>query len=112
MIWPALLLAPTLALMQQALAFSLVTPSCGRQEVLALHAVSAASTLLIAAMLWLAVRAWRKARNALRQQPAADYRVLTLRSFLAVLAMAVGGLALLVGLAMWVPVFILSPCAH
>ena len=114
MICPALLVAPTLTLAQQALSFSLVTPSCGRQQVLALHAVSAVSTLLLVAMLAMAIGAWVKARRDLANIAVVctDLHQPRLRVFLAAVATAVGGLSVLVGVAMWVPVFILSPCLH
>jgi len=111
-IWPALLLAPMLALLQQALTYSMVTPACGHQQVLTLHAVAGGSLLLLVGMTALAGWTWLKTHRELttrapsqRAEPELDSR-----AFLAAVATAVGAVSVLVGAAMWWPIWMLSPC--
>jgi len=111
-IWPALLLAPMLALLQQALTYSLVTPSCSHQEVLALHAVAGGSLLLLIAMTAMAGWTWLKTHREMSARTASQRAEpeLDSRAFLAGVATAVGALSVLVGASMWWPIWILSPC--
>ena len=59
-VWPALLLAPLLALGHLSLAYALVTPSCARQDSAGLHGLAAASLVLALAMTLLAWRDWHR----------------------------------------------------
>ena len=106
--WPALLVAPTLALTNLAITYALVTPSCKRQNMLAPHLVSALLLLACAWMSWAAWRNWRDDPGE-RAQPsdATPYR----RPFVALVAAMVGGLSCLVVIAQWFPQWVLSPCA-
>ena len=56
--WPALLLAPLVALSELSIAYSLVSPSCAGQDRTLLHAVAAVSLFLVLAMTVLAWREW------------------------------------------------------
>jgi hypothetical protein len=114
--WPALLLAPSLALTNLSVTYALVSPSCALQTTLALNVVAAASLLACAVFTWAAWRNWRQARlpyggpaddeeNA--QEDAAGQRP----SFIALVAWPVGVLSCLVVLAQWFPQWVLSPCA-
>jgi hypothetical protein len=106
--WPALLLAPLLALTNQSITYALVTPSCAKQNMLAPHAVAAVSLILcilFTLSAWKNYRRWRPGKT--ETGDAASAR----ESFLAMVATMVGALSSVVIVAMWLPLFILSPCA-
>lgn len=122
--WPALLLAPLIALSQLSIAYSLVTPACGRQDSSALHAVAAISLLLVVVMTAMAWRAWRSHATAAvvaqgsaspqgspRATTAADGDGASQRPrFIDLVAVLVGALSTLVCVALWLPIWLLSPC--
>jgi hypothetical protein len=110
-IWPALLLAPSLALACQLALYSLVTPLCGRQQDWQLHAIAAGSLLLTALMTVVAGAEWHSLRPAAAPTPDSDGGDrATSRRFLAAVATAVGALSALAIAAMWLAVPVLSPC--
>ena len=108
--WPALLLAPLLALGEEAIVYSLATPTCQTQREAWLHGVPLVFVMVTIA---LTVMAWTEARR-LRGDPVphldADRRALR-RYFLACVAAGLGALSTLVIVALWVPQWVLSPCA-
>jgi small-conductance mechanosensitive channel len=109
--WPALLLTPLLALGMQSLAYSLVTPSCARQSVVALHAVAAAALLLALALTALAGLAWRRAAEvAQKDGEARTDREGPRDLFLGRTATLVGAFSSLTIVALWIPMWLLSPC--
>jgi len=109
--WPALLLTPLLALGMQSLAYSLVTPSCARQSAAALHAVAAAALLLALALTALAGLAWRRAAEvAQRRGEALADREGPRDLFLSRTATLVGVFSSLTIVALWIPLWLLSPC--
>jgi hypothetical protein len=112
--WPALLIAPLLLLAQQSVALALATPSCRNQTTVAMHAVSAIALLAILLLTALAGSAWRAHRlvhDASFASPRReDTRALRRARFVAALAVVVGLLSALVSLAMWLPIWVLSPC--
>ena len=115
--WPALLLAPIVALAQQSIAYSLVTPACAQQSRTVLHAVAAVSLVLVFAMTVMAWRAWRappsdgEARGEQRAVTFADGIGASARPrFIDLVAVIVGALSALVCVAQWVPIWMLSPC--
>jgi len=121
MSWPALLLAPLVALAQLSIAYSLVTPACGRQDPSALHAVAAVALLLVVVMTAMAWRAWRSHDEVTQGEaaPQARPRATTAADgdassqrphFVDLVAVLVGSLSTLVCLALWLPVWLLSPC--
>lgn len=111
-IWPALLLAPALALTEQSIAFALSTPACETQNDPWLHLLPlafAAATLVFTAMAAKAVGRLRRAGAAL---PHADAGRRSLRAyFLACVAVGSGALSTLAILAMWVPQWCTPACS-
>jgi hypothetical protein len=108
--WPALLLAPALALADLTVDYALVTPSCTRQSLLATHLVSAA--ILLACLLF-TVQAWRNWAGQGAGTAGAPEDAATVRGrFIALVSGMVGALSCLVVLAIWFPQWILSPCAN
>jgi len=114
-VWPALLVAPSLALAHLSTAFALVTPLCGAQKEVLLHPLSAASLVIALALTLIAWRAWRRtvggvdlpgsgvtASESIEQRARA--------SFLALVGTLVGALSTLVIAAMWLPVLVLPAC--
>ena len=106
--WPALLLAPSLALVNLSITYALVPPSCAHQDSTALHLVSAAILLLCILFSWQAWRNWRAARIDL---PSDSDRRAQRAPFVAMVALMVGALSSLAVLAKWFASWILSPCA-
>jgi len=121
--WPALLLAPLIALSELSIAYALVSPSCASQDRTLLHAVAAVSLFLVLAMTVLAWREWRGdgdgsgvgvdalPRVAVPGVTRADSADAAERPrFVAQMAVVVGALSTLVSVALWLPVWVLSPC--
>ena len=119
--WPALLLAPLVALSELSIAYALVSPSCASQDRTLLHAVAAVSLLLVLAMTVLAWREWNaggsgdgldaRQRVTLPTVTRADSADADERPrFVAQIAVVVGALSTLVSIALWLPVWVLSPC--
>jgi hypothetical protein len=105
--WPALLVAPSLALANLSITYALVTPSCARQSTAAMQAISFASLVLC---LLFTLLAWR---NRSRENAGAGYpddAIEAKERFLSGVAVALGALSSLVIVAQWVPQWILSPC--
>jgi len=102
-IWMPLLLAPTLALADQVVAFAVVGWACAHDRAIAVHAVHAlflaatAVTLLPAWFDWNASRG-RADETARRQH------------FLGNLALATAALSVLVIAAMWLTTWVIPPC--
>jgi uncharacterized membrane protein (DUF4010 family) len=104
--WPALILSPALVLINLITLYAMVTPSCGRQSTGPMQWLTALSFLLC---LLFTVLAWRNAHRlaAPSKSDAASGRA----HFVARVSSMVGLLCSLVLFAMWVPQWILSPCA-
>jgi hypothetical protein len=117
--WPALLLAPSLALGDISLAYSLVSPACARQDSVILHAVLSASLVMALAMTAMAWRHWRAAvstaiasAGAFHATTWSDGTDAAARpGFVALMATLVGALSSLVIVAVWTPVWWLPPCS-
>jgi divalent metal cation (Fe/Co/Zn/Cd) transporter len=114
LIWPALLLAPLLALAEQSIVYALATPTCQTQREAWLHGVPFGFVVLTLA---LTAMAWHEARRLRRDTLDADAghvdtdaRTLR-RYFLARVAVWSGALSSLVIVALWLPQWVLSPCA-
>jgi lysylphosphatidylglycerol synthetase-like protein (DUF2156 family) len=103
--WPALLLAPVLALADQSVAYALAPLACARQGVLLPHAVHFA---FLAATVALTLLAWSASRATRDYRP--DDAQSATRPFLALTATLTGALCTLVIVALWIPQWVLSPC--
>jgi hypothetical protein len=135
LVWPALLLAPLLALGNLSLGYSLVTPSCAHQDGVGLHLVASVSLLLALAMTALAAHAWNRLVDAAGAaatgegaratgRPAGSgpgsTATATTRSdatrresrppFVALVSTLTGALSCLVIAAMWLPTWLLPAC--
>jgi hypothetical protein len=109
--WPALLVAPSLALTNLTVTYALVTPSCARQSMLAENLVSAAFLLACLWMSWGAWRNWRSGRRITGPSAGDTDAAADRPPFMALVALMVGALSCLVVLAQWFPQWVLSPCA-
>jgi hypothetical protein len=105
--WPALIVAPSVALGYASIAYALVTPSCARQDVMALHAVALVSLVLCVLLTWPAALNWMRHRAA---APGTEQAIGSRRLFLAQVATLAGLLSTLVVAAEWLPQWILWPC--
>jgi hypothetical protein len=113
--WPALLVAPTLALTNLTVTYALVTPSCTRQNMTAPNVVSALLLLACAWMSWQAWGNWNNSRHGAArgggEGTSAGDAAPERRPFVALVASMVGALSCLVVIAQWFPQWVLSPCA-
>ncbi|HEY1329005.1 MAG TPA: hypothetical protein VGI14_18860 [Casimicrobiaceae bacterium] len=103
-IWIPLLVAPLLALADQAIALSMTAWACRGQHELALHVVHVAFALVTALTVFAAWLGWRRTPVATATEAAAR------RRFFAGMGIASSALALLVILTMWMPTWLLSSC--
>jgi hypothetical protein len=90
--WPALILAPLIALASISLGYALVTPACERGAVWVLHAVILGSLVLSLAATALA---WGEKKE-----------------FLGLVATWCGALFSLVIAVQWLAQFVVTPCMH
>ena len=115
-IWLALLIAPLIALGDQSIGYALTTPACAGQNGALLHAVPLLSLVLTALF---TLMAWREAqrlaaggevdpgpRGGMGSDDARQRRLL-----LAQVAIGTGAISVAAVLAMWIPLWALSPCA-
>lgn len=105
--WPALLLAPSIALANAGIAYAIVSPSCSQQENSTLHVLSICSLLACLLVTWGAALNWQGARALAgpAEQPAASRH-----RFLSQVATLCGLLSALVVAAEWLPIWMVSPC--
>jgi len=103
--WPALLLAPALALADQAVAFAVVGWACDQGRPWLVHLVHAACCMAALATLPSAWRGWKASRA--RTAPQGE-RV----AFLAGLSVASATLSVLVIAAMSLPAWSIGPCVR
>jgi hypothetical protein len=121
--WPALLLAPLIALADQSIIYALVTPACMGQDRTGLHSVAAASLVIVLALTALAWRAWRAeatraeanamvgaARGSRDVTRADGDTAIDRQRFVALVAVLVGAFSALVCVTLWLPIWLLSPC--
>jgi hypothetical protein len=102
-IWFALLVAPTLALADQVIAYAAVGWSCAHERAVVVRATHALFLVTAAASRLPAWRLWNATRAA------AD-EVTQRRHFLGGLAIAVGALSVLAIAAMWMTTWFIEPC--
>jgi heme/copper-type cytochrome/quinol oxidase subunit 3 len=106
-IWLALLVAPTLALLNLSVVYALVVPACEEQNTLPLHVFSVMSLLLCLLFTLMAWRQWRQ-HPASADAPEDDAAVR--KNFLSAIAALAGLLSSVVIIAQWIPQWVLSPC--
>jgi len=107
--WLALLVAPSLVLVDLMIAYALVTPTCARQQDEMLHWVSIGFlliSLLLTALAATQARRLQRAQLVHVDGDHADNRAY----FIARVATWVGALSSLVIAARWIPQWVLSPC--
>ena len=95
-LWPALLVAPLVALTSIGLGYALVTPACDYARPWLVHASTLASLALALGMTALAWSALATAR----------------REFLPLVATWSGGFSSLVIAGQWLAVLLIPPCMH
>ncbi len=104
-IWPALLLAPALALADQVVAFAIVGWACARGEPIIVHVVHVAFFFAAAATMPAAWRHWKVSRTRRAGEGERE-------SFLAALAFGSAALSTLVIAAMSLPTWLIAPCVR
>ena len=105
-IWPALVIAPTLALADQAIAFSLVNWCCAHQSVLPIHLSHLIFLLIVSSIALAAGGAWLRTRGGATM--ASEH--VRQAHFLAGVATIVAALSALAVIAMWIPTWMVSAC--
>jgi type IV secretory pathway VirB2 component (pilin) len=105
--WLALIVAPLIALFDQAIAFALVGWACAHQSTLPLH-LAHLTCLLVTLGIAVAAVASPDRGNAARPHPA---DTMPQRRFLARVAGPVATLAALAIVAMWSSTWMISPCS-
>ena len=106
-IWSALTGAPLIALFGQLTSYALVAPSCHSKNSTVLMVASAAAFSLCAALT--ALVWWRRLSN--RTSAAESAQVSNYNALLLFVALAIGAFFTLVVFVMWIPQWVLSPCA-
>jgi len=106
-IWLALLVAPSLALLNLSIVYALVVPACAEQSTLPLHFFSVASLLLC---LLFAYMAWHHWRQHVPSPEAPEDDAPVRHDFLPAVAALSAFLSALVIVAQWIPQWVLSPC--
>ena len=104
-IWFASLAAPALVLCDQVVAYAAVGWACSHEGIAAVHAIHAFFIILAGAGAIPAFRLWTATRMA-------GSEALERRHFLAGLALASSVLSVLVIASMWMPTWVIAPCAN
>jgi len=102
-IWILILLAPLLALADQAISYALTGAACTGPDRLPLHGLH---LVFLVAAIAATVLAWQLRSDV----PAAEDPVARRRRFLAGLATGTGVISVLAIAAFWIPGWVLSPC--
>ena len=107
--WLALLVAPSLVLIDLTIAYAMVTPTCARQHEQMLHLISA--TFLAASLLLTLLAAVESRRVQVAKAAHVDADDAANRQyFIAQVAVWTAALSSLVIAARWIPQWVLSPC--
>lgn len=106
--WPGFLLAPLLVLADQGVAYALVPYGCSHQQAAGLQAVH---VVFLAAVLATAAIAWPDARGALRQVRNDEGGSTQRHDLMAVLGFLMALFCAAIVVAMWLPHWMLAPCA-
>ncbi|HEU4648895.1 MAG TPA: hypothetical protein VFS33_07535 [Gemmatimonadales bacterium] len=107
LLWTGALLPPIAALLDLNVSYMLVTQACLKQTMLPLHLVHVAGVVLTIAGGMVAWHAWEKAG---RSWPVDEPGALGSTRFMAAIGVLNGVTFTLVTLALWAPVWVLSPC--
>jgi hypothetical protein len=107
LIWTGALLPPIAALLDLDLSYMLVTQACLQQNLLPLHLVHLAGLVLTITGGLIAWHVWREAG---RTWPVDEPGALGSTRFMAAIGVLGSVAFTLVALALWVPVWVLSPC--
>ena len=107
--WLALLVAPSLVLVDLTISYAMVTPTCARQHEIMLHLISAAFLTASLVLTILAAIETRRLYAAAAMHVDADDEA-NRRYFIARVAIWTGALSSLVIAARWIPQWVLSPC--
>lgn len=107
LLWTGALLPPIAALLDLNVGYMLVTQACLRQTTLPLHLVHLAGVIFTIAGGLIAWHAWREAG---RSRPADEPGALGSTRFMGAVGVLTGVTFTLVTLALWAPVWVLSPC--
>ena len=107
--WLALLVAPSLVLIDLTIAYAMVTPTCARQHEQVLHLISAGFLAASLLLTILAAVETRRLRTAAVTHVDADDAV-NRQYFIAQVATWTGALSSLVIASRWIPQWVLSPC--
>jgi hypothetical protein len=107
LIWTGALLPPIAALLDLNVSYMLVTQACLKQSMLPLHLVHLAGVVLTVAGGLVAWHAWREVGRA---WPADEPGALGSTRFMAAVGVLGSAAFTLVTLALWAPVWVLSPC--
>jgi hypothetical protein len=105
-LWTPVLGPPVVSALHLAAGWALVLVACHAGSTLPQHAVSAAALVMTLGTAALAVRNWRRVRDLDPHREPTPGRA----RFLGFLGLLVSAFFTLVVLAMWLPVFLLSPC--
>jgi hypothetical protein len=105
-IWFALIVAPLLALGDQAVAFALVRSACTHQSTAPLHACHGLFLALTTVSAFAAWKGWRETALI----PTKDGDATLQRHFLAGVAMKVAALSAAAIAAMWIATWMISSC--
>jgi hypothetical protein len=104
--WPALLVAPLLALADQGVTYAMAGWGCAHQQRVPMDVVHALFLVATVAITWSAYRASRHAFMDMRSASLTTER----DGFMGVSATLVGLLSAAIIVAMWIPLWFLSPC--
>jgi uncharacterized membrane protein len=106
-IWFGLLIAPLLALADQVVAYAAVGWACHHGNIVPVHGVHG---LFLVLALAATLAAWQLWRAAPRRRAAEE--AVVQHQFLAGLALVSGALSTLVIAALWMPTWVITPCAN
>ena len=106
-IWFALVVAPTIALVDQSISYAAVAWACMHQQVAAVHVVHFAALVMTVIATLAAWQLWRTTRAV---SPGDE--TLARRRFLAGIAVGAGTFSALAIGAMWLPAWVIAPCLN
>jgi hypothetical protein len=102
-----LIAAPLSALLTQLFAYAGVQWACGHQTVSVVHLVPATFIILAGLAIWISWRDWSSVGRIGRAETAT---VTDRTRFVAICGIALSAYAILIILAMWIPLIVYDPC--